>query len=183
MGNECVSINPETNALAGARSFGRSNFHGGLSSELRQISAETPCGKSCGRFRKNPKKSNGFKVQWRSGRDSNPRYGFAVYSLSRRAPSTTRPPLRMNPWKALCPRGFGACAQDGVNVACDEVSSIACPSGACHSVVYVDFAFCASRAGRSGCPCHAGADSGSLAGAGRGGGRAIGRCGLASDPR
>ena len=32
---------------------------------------------------------------WRSGRDSNPRYGFAVYSLSRRAPSTTRPPLRI----------------------------------------------------------------------------------------
>src|SRR5688500_18429285 len=26
---------------------------------------------------------------WRSGRDSNPRYGFAAYSLSRRAPSTT----------------------------------------------------------------------------------------------
>lgn len=36
--------------------------------------------------------------KWRSGRDSNPRYGFAVYSLSRRAPSTTRPPLRML-WK------------------------------------------------------------------------------------
>src|SRR5688500_9600531 len=36
---------------------------------------------------------------WRSGRDSNPRYGFAVYSLSRRAPSTTRPPLRML-WKS-----------------------------------------------------------------------------------
>jgi hypothetical protein len=36
--------------------------------------------------------------RWRSGRDSNPRYGFAVYSLSRRAPSTTRPPLRMS-WK------------------------------------------------------------------------------------
>src|SRR5688500_6139188 len=35
---------------------------------------------------------------WRSGRDSNPRYGFAVYSLSRRAPSTTRPPLRMS-WR------------------------------------------------------------------------------------
>ena len=35
-----------------------------------------------------------LKMQWRSGRDSNPRYGFAVYSLSRRAPSTTRPPLR-----------------------------------------------------------------------------------------
>ena len=34
---------------------------------------------------------------WRSGRDSNPRYGFAVYSLSRRAPSTTRPPLPPHP--------------------------------------------------------------------------------------
>src|SRR4051812_11324819 len=33
------------------------------------------------------------------GSGSNPRYGFAVYSLSRRAPSTTRPPLRML-WKA-----------------------------------------------------------------------------------
>ena len=38
-------------------------------------------------------------MKWRSGRDSNPRYAFAVYSLSRRAPSTTRPPLRML-WKA-----------------------------------------------------------------------------------
>ena len=27
------------------------------------------------------------------GRDSNPRYGCAAYTLSRRAPSTTRPPL------------------------------------------------------------------------------------------
>ncbi len=27
------------------------------------------------------------------GRDSNPRYTFGVYTLSRRAPSTTRPPL------------------------------------------------------------------------------------------
>src|SRR5439155_10383056 len=35
-----------------------------------------------------------YTGSWRSGRDSNPRYGFAVYSLSRRAPSTTRPPLR-----------------------------------------------------------------------------------------
>lgn len=34
--------------------------------------------------------------KWRSGRDSNPRYAFDVYSLSRRAPSTTRPPLRRN---------------------------------------------------------------------------------------
>ena len=29
----------------------------------------------------------------RRGRDSNPRYPFGVYTLSRRAPSTTRPPL------------------------------------------------------------------------------------------
>src|SRR5690349_5311628 len=36
-----------------------------------------------------------MRGRWRSGRDSNPRYGFAVYSLSRRAPSTTRPPLRI----------------------------------------------------------------------------------------
>ena len=35
--------------------------------------------------------------KWRSGWDSNPRYAFDVYSLSRRAPSTTRPPLRMHP--------------------------------------------------------------------------------------
>jgi site-specific DNA recombinase len=36
-----------------------------------------------------------FVPKWRSGRDSNPRYAFGVYSLSRRAPSTTRPPLRI----------------------------------------------------------------------------------------
>ena len=39
------------------------------------------------------------EIRWRSGRDSNPGYAFGVYSLSRRAPSTTRPPLRML-WKA-----------------------------------------------------------------------------------
>ena len=33
-------------------------------------------------------------LEWRSGRDSNPRWAFDPYSLSRRAPSTTRPPLR-----------------------------------------------------------------------------------------
>ena len=38
---------------------------------------------------------NSAGTVWRSGRDSNPRYAFGVYSLSRRAPSTTRPPLRM----------------------------------------------------------------------------------------
>ena len=31
----------------------------------------------------------------RRGRDSNPRIGFAYYSLSRRAPSAARPPLRL----------------------------------------------------------------------------------------
>ena len=35
-----------------------------------------------------------FVPRWRRGRDSNPRYPFGVYSLSRGAPSTTRPPLR-----------------------------------------------------------------------------------------
>ena len=33
-------------------------------------------------------------LNWRSGWDSNPRYAFDVYTLSRRAPSTARPPLR-----------------------------------------------------------------------------------------
>jgi site-specific DNA recombinase len=41
-------------------------------------------------------------LKWRSGRDSNPRYAFDVYSLSRRAPSTTRPPLRMS-WTGASP--------------------------------------------------------------------------------
>ena len=35
-----------------------------------------------------------FVPKWRSRRDSNPRYGVTVYTLSRRAPSTTRPLLR-----------------------------------------------------------------------------------------
>ncbi len=36
----------------------------------------------------------GFAMcKWRTGRDSNPRYGVTVYTLSRRAPSTTRPPV------------------------------------------------------------------------------------------
>jgi hypothetical protein len=47
----------------------------------------------------NPGGVPSFVRRWRSGRDSNPRYGFAVYSLSRRAPSTTRPPLRCS-WRA-----------------------------------------------------------------------------------
>jgi hypothetical protein len=35
-----------------------------------------------------------INLYWRSRRDSNPRYAFDVYTLSRRAPSTTRPLLR-----------------------------------------------------------------------------------------
>ena len=49
------------------------------------------------------RKRNKISVKWRSGRDSNPRYAFGVYSLSRRAPSTTRPPLRM-PFSGVRPR-------------------------------------------------------------------------------
>src|SRR5690606_27559142 len=37
----------------------------------------------------------GFIPKWRSGMDSHPRYGVAVYTLSGRAPATARPPLRM----------------------------------------------------------------------------------------
>ena len=38
-----------------------------------------------------------YIIQWRRGRDLNPRWRFKPpYSLSRRAPSTTRPPLRIN---------------------------------------------------------------------------------------
>lgn len=48
--------------------------------------------------RHNPQRMPRTQTRWRSGRDSNPRYAFDVYSLSRRAPSTTRPPLRMS-WK------------------------------------------------------------------------------------
>ena len=35
-------------------------------------------------------------LYWRRGRDSNPRYAINVYTLSRRAPSAARPPLRIN---------------------------------------------------------------------------------------
>ena len=33
-------------------------------------------------------------IEWRRGRDSNPRNPFGVYAISSRAPSATRPPLR-----------------------------------------------------------------------------------------
>ena len=37
--------------------------------------------------------ARGFRAYEQRGRDSNPRYAFGVYTLSRRAPSTARPPL------------------------------------------------------------------------------------------
>jgi hypothetical protein len=43
---------------------------------------------------------------WRRGRDSNPRRAFDPYALSRGAPSTTRPPLRIEPKQAFAERGI-----------------------------------------------------------------------------
>jgi hypothetical protein len=43
---------------------------------------------------------------WRRGRDSNPRYAFGVYTLSRRAPSTARPPLRRSKAQAPSTRRY-----------------------------------------------------------------------------
>ena len=37
-----------------------------------------------------------LKNFWQRGRDSNPRYAMNVYTLSRRATSTTHPPLRFD---------------------------------------------------------------------------------------
>src|SRR5690606_29126466 len=44
----------------------------------------------------------GISIAWRRGRDSNPRYPFGVYALSRRAPSTTRTPLHFNGQLVCC---------------------------------------------------------------------------------
>ena len=62
-------------------------------------------GAAARRLRSYLAKRRSVKTRWRSGRDSNPRYGFAVYSLSRRAPSTTRPPLRMPVGREALGRG------------------------------------------------------------------------------
>ena len=43
--------------------------------------------------------------KWRRGRDSNPRYGVAVYTLSRRAPSTARTPLQIKMRFSPCASG------------------------------------------------------------------------------
>ncbi len=42
------------------------------------------------------------KTIWRRERDSNPRWAFDPYTLSRGAPSTTRPPLRCQTVRASC---------------------------------------------------------------------------------
>lgn len=68
--------------------------------------------------------SNKINDVWRSGRDSNPRYAFDVYSLSRRAPSTTRPPLRML-GKAASPSPTHALPQAAP--ACHDVAMIRSP--------------------------------------------------------
>src|SRR5699024_702884 len=47
-----------------------------------------PCGFVCLLLWTNP---------WRTEGDSNPRYAMNVYTLSRRAPSTTRPPVLFEP--------------------------------------------------------------------------------------
>jgi hypothetical protein len=44
-----------------------------------------------------PSKRLRRRVFWRMGWDSNPRYAFDVYALSRRAPSTARPPIPHRP--------------------------------------------------------------------------------------
>ncbi len=43
---------------------------------------------------KKPPRWVALKESWRTEGDSNPRYACDVYTLSRRAPSTTRPPVR-----------------------------------------------------------------------------------------
>jgi hypothetical protein len=54
-------------------------------------------------------------ARWRTGRDSNPRTAINRYTLSRRAPSTTRPPVRKPPRGPgiyrLGPRGQGVWAR------------------------------------------------------------------------
>ncbi len=61
---------------------------------------------------------------WRMGWDSNPRYAFDVYALSRRAPSTARPPIRNN---ASTAPSIGT-----QRVASNRFVSVACPALNCH---------------------------------------------------
>ena len=54
----------------------------------------TPCGENCGEKTKSTRRRLIYLTLWRTEGDSNPRYALNVYTLSRRAPSTTRPPVR-----------------------------------------------------------------------------------------
>jgi hypothetical protein len=47
-----------------------------------------------------------YNFIWRRGRDSNPRRAFDPYALSRGAPSTTRPPLRIKAQRGFAERGM-----------------------------------------------------------------------------
>ena len=61
---------------------------------------------ACARPKQKTSKSNDFKaslfnLNWRRGRDLNPRYPQGVHKISSLAPSTTRPPL-LKKWHSLC---------------------------------------------------------------------------------
>ncbi len=56
-------------------------------------------GDQIGDFEKLSEKIKVILEIWRTGRDSNPRTAINRYTLSRRAPSTARPPVRMSPRK------------------------------------------------------------------------------------
>lgn len=61
---------------------------------------------ACARPKQKTSKSNDFKaslfnLNWRRGRDLNPRYPQGVHKISSLAPSTTRPPL-LKKWHLLC---------------------------------------------------------------------------------
>jgi hypothetical protein len=64
-----------------------------------RASARTPAGSSTHphlMIRKREPFRPPFSDHWRRGRDSNPRYGVTVNLLSKQAPSTARPPLRIS---------------------------------------------------------------------------------------
>jgi hypothetical protein len=55
----------------------------------------------------------GGKGFWRTRWDSNPRYPFEVYTLSRRAPSTARPPVHLRRRGIITPHRLGKRLYDG----------------------------------------------------------------------
>ena len=64
--------------------------------------------------------------RWRRERDSNPRYAFDVYTLSRRAPSTARPSLRTS--RPIASRGAENLLDDspGGNDAPSRGATVSC---------------------------------------------------------